>query len=549
MGNLEYRAGGPRVDYGNGPQTRVGRDPNWGRSPELPLPLGQLPIPGLFPAVSVPKGSAPGRVYNESIVNPAPPPRRGRARRERMDKSLKGTPTMQTQLAALRYLTGDVTLPDELRKAVDPAAIARIASENAKKRNRGPGGKFGAGSIGGGQPGTTGQRIEPGKAAPAPGAAPSKPAAAPVSPPAAAPGAAAPGAVTQDAAATPPASPLAHLPADTKAPHALIETGTKLRDHLRTLQPGTDEHKHALAQYNAIRNAIAGHNEAASSTNQVPRGKDVAMPKAPAFVQGGEGALRTPKQFTLQLQRATTKEEALALGHYLESKERKEGLRGKDWDAAWDAIVAKADKLPSAAADDAKDEPATVAKKPAKKTDDSLAPKVKDSLEREPAEEAKPGSLLWAAQNPGKKPPAVPTPDANHDQAEAAPSTPKEKQDHAEVQAFAEDHIKQDAKPAEKPAAEKPKPAATPKPDPTPAAPSGDRPARPAAGRNLMDRARQKLERKERTSNARTRRDQRRQTSEKPASKSHEKARKLAEGLVDTLKDIQAEHTQENLKQ
>ena len=582
--NLEYLPGGPRVQT-TPPPPRPKRKKN-----------SEPPAPQVFSADASGQLLLPWRDANE-------PPTLPKKKRGRWRKSLsidRGVKPMNTMIAALRALAGDTPIPEDLRKAIDPEALARIASENAKKRSRGPGGKFAAGKITPEEAPTTkqikqpeaptaqgkGKKAEPVRPQGKPAPVVKKQAQAPQEQAKQGKTVKGKSAAGKQAETAPQVggdqSPLSHLPQDTKAPHALIEQGQKLLAHLRTLKPGTELHKHNLAQYNAIRNAIAGHNEKHSVTNQVPRGKKVKMPSVPAFVQGGDKALTTPKQFMLQLQRAKTKQDAIALGEYLENMERRDGLRGKDWDAAWDSIMAQAHKLPDGAESEEGME-----KTPAKdlvKEHEHLVDVLEDAGTPGAKKEAKKQKKeldKYKEDAAGTDSESKPAGKAKGKADKTKPEEPA-KDDHAILKDWAEEHIsagenkpagggedkpkdKKKPKAKDKPVGdaatvetpeEKPKAPRRPrKPrqedSPVVTVPEG-REAKPGArgkGRNMMDDARRELEGKEREAMQRKKKKDERTPEEKEkAEKGKQRAKRIAAGLIGAMKEIQGEHTGEHLE-
>lgn len=222
---------------------------------------------------------------------------------------------IQTLLVAVRALSGDQPTGPDLIKAVSAGARqvnTQLLSEIAKKRNRGPGGKFGAGKV-------TGTDVQ--------------------------------GTKNQAQGDAPPKMG-AHQPTK-NAPNHLIGNAQKLLDQLRNTQPGTPKFKELHEQYEQHREAIRAWNKSkGASGDALPKKVAVPVPKAPTWIKGGDGALQTPHQFEIAAMQAKTKEDAIELGHYYASHVHHGKHGGDAWDRAWEHVKEAIATLPS------KDDPA-----------------------------------------------------------------------------------------------------------------------------------------------------------------------------------------------
>jgi 8-oxo-dGTP pyrophosphatase MutT (NUDIX family) len=265
---------------------------------------------------------------------------------------MKGLATMETSLMALRALTGEQPPMADLVKAFGGKADPEKLREIAKKRTRGPGGKFAAGKVtpeeiknirqkagmdaGAPPKGTKDHTIHHlGKAAkrerdaqaaadaPVPMQAPGDP----TDPKGPTVGPQGPKASTKGAI-------------DDKNPQHLVEAANKALEQLRTLKPGTPEFEHVRTQYEGLRQAVRGWNK---SKGESAKPKPVEVPPKPDHF---DGELRTPRQFELAAAAATTKEDAIALGKHFEAVAQRDNL-GSDYKDTWNEIKAAIAKLPT----------------------------------------------------------------------------------------------------------------------------------------------------------------------------------------------------------
>jgi 8-oxo-dGTP pyrophosphatase MutT (NUDIX family) len=250
---------------------------------------------------------------------------------------MKGLAPMTTSLDRLHALITEVPPAADLVKALhgrpDPAVLAAIA----KKRRRGPGGQFASGKV---TPDEQKQAqanpaLDP--EAPTPPMDPGKPARRIETPAGDSAQAKARGEVKAKPATTQAA-------VDTRTPQHLIQAGGAALAQLRTLKPGSPEFEHVRTQYMGIRHSIQAWNKS-QGISADPLSESVTLPEKPSFVTGD---LKTPKQFELAAAGCSTREEAQALGGYLEAAGRQDN-HGTPYDGVWEAVKKQIQSLPKQA--------------------------------------------------------------------------------------------------------------------------------------------------------------------------------------------------------
>jgi hypothetical protein len=162
----------------------------------------------------------------------------------------------------------------------------------------------------------------------------------------------------------------------TDAPHHLHEAGSQMLAHLRALPPGSPEHGHVLGQYEAVRQAASGWDSSdvrssvkvkarQASPDGLRSGEAKTPTSVPGFVRGGADKLKTPGHFEVAAMQASTKEEAIALGHHFNAHTESNGHEGPAWDTAWADIRQAVNTLPTEAEVKAKADLAAAADKEA----------------------------------------------------------------------------------------------------------------------------------------------------------------------------------------